>query len=177
MMQRSQKFELYLCNCVPGLLTLFLALCCLVPKHVEGLASYMPLLTLPPIFYWGIRHANEMPFWFVFVLGLIMDAVMGQPLGFTSLLYIFFLITLYAQRKYIHKEGFIIKWGYFGLLLALYQFAGWALLSIIAGHSMPMGSAFAQWVLTVFFYPLLHKAFETIESMIGKARWHIASRN
>jgi len=31
-------------------------------------------------------------------------------------------MLLHAQRKYIHKEGFIVKWGYFAVLMAVISY-------------------------------------------------------
>src|ERR1700722_13163714 len=105
MIEPSKRFELFFLSALPALITAALAVFFLASKHIAGLSHFMPLLPLIPVFYWGMAHAREMPYWFVFPLGLMQDAVTGLPLGLSSLLYIFFLLLLHAQRKYIHKEG------------------------------------------------------------------------
>ncbi|NBX02752.1 MAG: hypothetical protein EBR02_01535, partial [Alphaproteobacteria bacterium] len=145
----------------------------LIPKHASGIGNFMPALTVIPMFFWGTFEHREMPLWFVFALGIVMDSVMGQPLGLTSLLNIFFMLILFAQRKYIHKEGFVIRWGYFAMFLGGYQLLAWLVLSLWAAQMLPLGAAFLQWLLTLCIYPIFHKAFEVLSLHIHHRRWQI----
>src|SRR6266478_1286686 len=104
------RLELAFLASTPGLITTALAIFFLSSKHLSGLGQFMPALPLIPVFYWGLTHTRDMPYWFLFALGLVMDAVMGAPLGLSSLLYMLFLKLLHMQRRFIHKEGFVIKW-------------------------------------------------------------------
>ena len=160
-------------SALPALLALALAILSLASKHIHGLEHFMPILPMIPVFYWGMAHAREMPYWFVFLLGLIMDAVMGVYMGTSSLLYMIFLFMLHAQRKYIHKEGFAIKWLYFAILLAAMCALNWIILSLFNAHSEVLTPAFLQWLLTVCCYPIMHKAFDSISDYMQSRRWQI----
>lgn len=173
MLPYARRLELLFLSCLPGIIALILAVFCLAPKHWQGLSSVMPLLPLMPVFYWGMLHAKEMPYWFVFLLGLVMDAVLGMPLALSSLLYIVFLALLHAQRKYIHKEGFLIKWGYFAALIMVISGLNWICLSMMQERSLSLAPPFIQWVLTVCCYPLFHKGFELAEQRTHERRWRI----
>ena len=173
MIQPSRRLELLFLSSLPALITAFLTLCFLAAKHVSGLNHFMPLLPILPIFYWGITQARDMPYWFVFIIGLVMDAVMGLPLGLTSLLFIIFLLMVHTQRKYFHKEGFVIIWGYFALLLGIATIANWIVLSFFIQHSEPLVPALIQWFLTLCLYPLMHKSFEALYEYIHSRRWQI----
>lgn len=173
MLQSSKRFELIFLSALPALITTLLTLFFLAAKHISGLNHFMPILPLIPVFFWGMTHAREMPYWFVFLLGIIMDAVMGVPLGLSSLLYIFFLILLHAQRKYIHKEGFMIKWGYFAALLGVICSLNWVALTIFNSHSESLFPGVLQWFFTVCCYPFMHKGFEELYEYINSRRWHI----
>lgn len=173
MIQPSKRLELLFLASLPALITFLLMIFYLASKHVDGLDHFMPLLPIIPVFYWGMTQTRDMPFWFVFGLGLVMDAVMGQPLGLTSLIFIFFLIMLHAQRKYFHKEGFVIKWGYFALLLAVTSIMNWVLLSFFITHSYPFVPAFLQWLMTLCCYPFMHKGFDGLHDYIYSRRWQI----
>jgi len=177
MIQPSKRLELFFLASLPALITLALTIFFLASKHVGGLNRFMPFLPLIPIFYWGMAQARDMPYWFVFALGMMMDAVMGLPLGLSSLLLIFFLVMLRAQRKYIHKEGFVIKWGYFAALMAAMSALNWIMLAFFTGRSPSFGPAFIQWFLTVCCYPLLHKGFDGLFEYIHSRRWQILHGN
>lgn len=175
--QPSRRLELIFLTALPALITLALTIFFLTAKHIKGLNHFMPILPLIPVFYWGMTHAREMPYWFVFAIGLIMDAITGLPLGLSSLLYVFFLMMLHAQRKYIHKEGFLIKWGYFALLLGVTCTLNWAALTTFNARSEAFLPAFLQWLMTVCCYPFMHKGFDTLYEYIASRRWQILHGN
>ncbi len=173
MIQPTKRLELLFLGSLPAIITALLTVFYLTSKHVNGLNHFMPILPILPIFYWGMMQARDMPYWFVFTVGLVMDSVMGLPLGLTSLLFIFFLFMVHAQRKYFHKEGFVIKWGYFAILLAIASIANWMLLSLFIQHSEPPVPALIQWFLTMCFYPITHKCFDGLYEYIHSRRWQI----
>jgi rod shape-determining protein MreD len=173
MIPYSRRFELVFWTSVPAMITLFLIIICLAPKHITGLEKVMPILPLMPVFYWGMLHAREMPYWFVFLAGLLVDSATGQPLGLSSLLYIIFMTMLHAQRKYFHKEGFVIKWGYFAGLLLVMTVLNWVCLSLYYMTMLPSVPALVQWLMTVGFYPLMHAGFEIVDKRIHERRWQI----
>jgi len=173
MIQPFRKVELLCWSVLPGLITTLLAIFFLASRHVGGLNHFMPLLPLIPIFYWGMNHARDMPYWFAFMLGLVMDAVTGMPMGLSSVLYVVFLLLIHSQRKYIHKEGFVIKWAYFTLLLGAICALNWIALSLFYSRVETMVPALLQWFLTVCCYPLLHKGFDALYEHISNRRWQI----
>lgn len=173
MIQSSKRFELLFLTALPALITLGLTIFFLTAKHISGLNHFMPILPLIPVFYWGMTHAREMPYWFVFAIGMILDSVMGTPLGMSSLLYVFFLMLLHAQRKYIHKEGFMIKWGYFALLLGVTCALNWIFLTSFNSRTEVFMPAFLQWLMTVCCYPFMHKGFDGLYEYIASRRWQI----
>lgn len=173
MIKSWRRFELHAWNAVPSIIAFSLALLCLLPKYMGGLGQFMPMLPLIPFFFWGTHEARNIPFVVAFAIGFLMDAISGQPLGFLSLLNMAFLVVVRAQRKYTHKEGFIVQWGYFALIVGGYQLAAWLSLSLFFGNWLAFGSAFFQWVLTMCFYPPLHKAFEVVNDHIHQRRWEL----
>ena len=167
----SKRVELTFWSVLPATITLLLILLYLAPKHISGFANIMPLLHLAPVFYWGMQHAREMPYWFVFLAGLLVDATAGMPLGTSSLLYVLFLAMLHGQRKYFHKEGFIIKWGFFCALLMFIGCVQWLVLASLDTRPHGLGAPFMQWLLTACFYPVFHKAFDGITHVSSLRRW------
>jgi len=177
MIPTGRRLELFFLAILPGLITVVLAIFFLSSKHMSGFGQFMPALPLMPVFYWGLTYSRDMPYWFMFLLGLMMDAVMGAPLGLSSLLYMLFLKLLHMQRRFIHKEGFIIKWSYFAALLAIIDaLDGWALVFFKAG-AINIQAAFLQWVFTICCYPILHKVFDMLSEYIQSRRWQILHGN
>ena len=173
MIHLGKRLELFYLSFVPPIITFALAIFFMAAKHIDGLDRVMPILPAIPIFYWGLAQARDMPYWFVFILGVVIDAISGLPLGLTSLTYIFMLLVLRSQRKYIHKEGFVLKLGFFALTLAVTDLVNWGMLSLYYSQFQPGGASMIQWFLTVCCYPLLHKWFDHIHEQLMSRRWRI----
>lgn len=173
MFRPIRQLELWFWGALPCLLALVLSIFCLSPLHMGGLNHFMPLLPLAVVFYSGLLHPRDMPYWFVFALGLAMDASTGTPMGLTSLLNLFFLIFLHTQHKYIIKEGFMIKWFYFALILAACGVLNWLLLFMYHARPQAVMPALLQMVLTVCCYPLIHKLMDVVYEHIHQRRWRI----
>jgi rod shape-determining protein MreD len=169
---RKRLETLYLAT-LPATIMLLLTIVFLTSKHINGISQFMPLLPVLSIFYSGVAQARDLPYSFIFLLGLVIDSVTGLPLGITSLTYIFFLLIILTQRKYIHKEGFVIKWGFFAGLLAIANLSCWGLLSLFYSQLQPTGWAFFQWFLTVCCYPFFHKIMDHVYEYIQARRWQI----
>lgn len=171
MMPLANRLELALLAAAPALLTLMLAAVTLAAR--DGLASVMPVLPMLAVYYWDMGHVRAIPYWFVFALGLVVDAASGLPLGLSSLTYMLFLGLLYWKRKYIHKEGFAVKWGYFAGLLAAVLLAEWLALSWVYARLLPLPAGLIQWGLTAGCYPLAHAIFDALDRWMHDRRWKI----
>ncbi len=170
-----KRFELLLWLLTPAVITCLMFILCVIPKHIWGISYIMPLLPLIPIFYWGKMQTAEIPYWFAFLIGLLMDVVSGIPLGLSALLYVLFLITIHTQSKYIHKEGFIIIWAYFTMLLALISVLQLLIISFSGNQLHAIPAALIQWLITILFYPIFHKFFDSISGHIKQRRWVLGS--
>lgn len=169
----SKRLELQFIAALPSVFAALLAVFYLVPKYIAGLNNVMPLLPLIPVFFWGIMIARATPYWVVFVIGLVLDAAQGAPLGLSSLLYMLFLTMLESQRKLLHKEGFLPKWASLAVLFAIMSGLNWLLLSWFHASAMPLVPAVIQWGLTVAIYPVLHKGFDLLDQHMHTRRWQI----
>ena len=173
MLPARKKLELFFWSCVPPFITLLFLVAYLAPKHISGLAQFMPLLHMIPIYFWGLTHARDMPYLFVFALGLVVDAISGQPMGLSSLMNVLFLVLIHAQYKYIYKEGFVVKWGYFAGMLGIYAGAHWAVLFVFFSQSHGFWTALLQWLLTACCYPFFHLWFDRLHQHITQQRWQL----
>lgn len=172
MMPWKKKLELYFLASVPALLTGLLAVAYLAPKHMEGLQHVMPILPLMPVFYWNMLQ-RAVPYWFLFLLGLMMDAVTGLPLGLTSLLYLMFSGLVHTQRRYMQKEGFVMKWTSFSALAVMVIGLSWLCLSWFGGAPAPIFPALVQCALTAACYPLAHRVFDIANDYLHEQRWRV----
>ena len=145
--------------CIPPFFALLLALVCVMPKQALGLSYFAPPLVLAPLFFWGLEHPRDMPYGFVFALGLLVDAVEGQPMGFSSLYFLLFFVAVAALRRYAVQEGFVVKWASFGLLALVFSLLGWLVFGLLHDRFTPVLPVVLQAGLAVCIYPLLHRLF------------------
>lgn len=173
MIQASKRIRLWLLAAVPSLLIFLLTMMFLVLRHTGAFSHFMPVLPLIPLFYWGMRQMQVVPYVWVALLGVMVDAVSGLPLGLTALAQIFFLFMVRGQRKHLHKEGFIIQWGFFALVLGLTELFTWGMLLAFYSHSPPVVPVVMQWLMTVCVYPLFHVVFDAVQHYLHARRWRI----
>lgn len=173
MNKNHKKTELFFWAITPALICLLLFFLCIIPKHIWGMNSVMPLLPLIPIFYWGRSQASEIPLWFACIIGLLMDAVSGMHLGVSAILYLLFLFVLDTQNAHFRKEGFVLLWFYFAIMLAALSILQIVIMSAFSKQLYALTPAFLQFLLTTCLYPLFHKLFDKIEEYRQNRRWRI----
>lgn len=156
------RLELWFWALLPATITLLLVFFCLVPKHMVGLSSLSLPLYMMPMFFWGLHQPRTIPLWFAFALGLLVDVAQGLPLGLCALTYLVFRLLIDLQHKYIIKEGFVVKWGYFGLLMLGVGSVQWLVLGFITGQVPALVPAFIQLMLAICLYPVFHRLFDLL---------------
>jgi rod shape-determining protein MreD len=166
MLDYTQKFELFIRMLLPGMCTIVLLLMSLLQVSLAGLAQFPIDVCLISIYYWTIFRPNAMPFWFVFVLGVIRDALMGAPLGITSLVFILFRLFVLSQQRFLVKEAFLATWLGFGLVMVPAMAVYWLLSSAYVRTILPLSPLVMQWIFTFGFYPLLHILFNALYSFL-----------
>lgn len=146
----------------PASLTLLLVFGSHFPKHLNLFSDYVPLFAVISIYYWVLFKPPLMPFWFLFGLGLLQDALSSTPLGTSSLVFMLFRIIVLSQRRIFSRERFWAVWFGFMLLSLLAFFGYWTILSIAAKQMVPVVAGVVQWLATVAFYPLIHILFNKV---------------
>lgn len=146
----------------PGLLSVIFVLISATPMHIQGLSEWIPLFTMMAIYYWGLYRPALMPYWFVFALGLMQDALFGMPLGVSSFLNLLFRFLVVQQGRMFAKEAFWALWFGFALLSVIIFLLYWTLITLITSRPMPVETATVQWMMTVGLYPLVHQLFNLL---------------
>lgn len=169
----NKEIELFFWTIVPSFICFVLFILCIIPKHIWGMSNIMPILPLIPIFYWGRSQSSEIPLWFAFLIGFLMDALSGSILGISAILYMIFLLTLHTQEKHFSKEGFLLLWFYFVIMLMTLSILQLLIISIFNKQIYAITPAFLQFLLTICIYPISHKLFDRIEEYRQNRRWRL----
>jgi cell shape-determining protein MreD len=127
---------------------------------INGLSSALPLFDLMIIFYFSVFR-NNFSTWFIFLMGIWSDALMGTHLGVTALCYIL-LVKLFniLNVKLNIQENFQQIWKQFVVFCGAFLFLKWSLLSLLGGSVYAVNIVIIQFILSSSFYVVMHKFFD-----------------
>ena len=94
-----------------------------IPHVGMGGGNQLFLITL---YYWSTYRPTLLPLWLVLIMGIIMDALIGSPLGLNALLLGMVRLWTTDQRRFLMAQSFFVNWIIFSLMAILYYLAQWA---------------------------------------------------
>lgn len=108
----------------------------------------LPALYLIPVYYWLVFSPMRLPLWSLFGIGLFYDALIGNELGFSSLLLMLSGFLAPYIRPLLISHSFPLIWGAFGL----YSFIFLVFYGLFLGGGV---SLIASWFYGIILYPPL----------------------
>ncbi|MDH5556332.1 MAG: rod shape-determining protein MreD [Alphaproteobacteria bacterium] len=146
-------------NAAPTLLLLFLVILGQLPFSLPGDSAVTPYFVLMAVFYWGLHRPDLLPAAVVFVVGLLQDALEGEPFGVNA----FVLIAVYwfvsSQQRHFGERPFLVLWLIFGLIGLAAETLRWLLVAVLTTTMLTPWSVAFEYLMTVALYPLLTIAF------------------
>jgi len=161
-----KKSELNVIYAMPGIATLGFMVLCLIILKISVLSHQSPLFALIGIYFWSLYRPRLFPYWFVFLLGIMQDALFGTPMGLSSFLFIAFRLLVASQRAVFSKEAFWAIWLGFTIMTFILHIVQWSLIYFFYGHPVGLHAGMVQWLITAASYPLIHAMFERILSQM-----------
>ena len=148
------RLDLLARSLTPFVLTMILVMIILVPLPIPGYARVVPLLPLIGIYHWTIFRPDLMPAYAVFVIGVLLDALTGMPIGVNALTFLVVYGVVLSQRRFFVGKSFVILWLGFALVAAGQALMSWVLVSaynvmLISPHALSF-----QYLLTLGCFPL-----------------------
>ncbi|MFD0387698.1 rod shape-determining protein MreD [Tistrella bauzanensis] len=113
----------------------------------------MPWAALIAVTYWSIYRPDRLPYWAVFILGLVEDAIGWGPLGQTALVLLVVRGMLVSQRKVFRGKSFLLIWAAFAAVAFVACGLVWLTTMIYAWTALSPAPAIAQWAASVAAYP------------------------
>lgn len=157
----------WLCRCAPLAVTLLLLLLSHAPGAYVALAPVMPPLALMAVFYWSVHR----PDWFgvvsAFVVGLLVDVLLGAPLGISAGLYAVSHILLTRQQRFFKGTTFPLVWGGYAvtqLAVTVGQALLWWLLLARAPH---LGDVLTLNILGALLFPPVCWILSRLQKLLG----------
>lgn len=121
----------------------------------DALTLFSPLnLGYGALFYWTVYRPDLIPLTGLFLVGVLVDGLMGRDLGISFLQILFIFTLTLSQRFSFFQASFSVMWVGFMFFMALFTVLCWALHFILEG-----GSAYETIMLSYFWvvvsYPFL----------------------
>jgi rod shape-determining protein MreD len=117
--------------------------------------STTPLFFIMGLYYWSIYRPTLIPPIFCVITGLVMDSLIGMPLGLNAVLYTLVQTSISKQRRYLMGQTFIISWLVFGFVSFSCGFFYWFLPGLAGLNWIPDSGIFFQSLLSFFLYPFV----------------------
>jgi cell shape-determining protein MreD len=136
--------------------SVFLVILGATPLYILQSNILFPSLGLIAIYFWSNYQRAYFPYWFVFILGLIQDILMGTSLGITSLTNMLFRLLIHRHNPQNDKTPFVYIWYRFTLLTSVVIAIKWGITMLLYGQLMLPLTIVLQIIITVVSYPLFH---------------------
>ncbi len=153
------SFDAIARNSTPSLLLLFLVVLGQLPFSLPGDTAVTPYFVLMAVFYWGLHRPDLLPAIIVFLVGLLQDALEGEPFGANA----FVLIAVYwfvaSQQRHIGGRSFLVLWLVFAAVGLVAESLRWLLVSTLTTTLIAPWSITFEYLMTVALYPILTIAF------------------
>jgi len=147
---------------LPIMVTVLLLMLSSVPLDITGTSAFFPAVDIMAISFWASYRPGSMPYWFVFLLGIIRDSLEGIMLGVSPCVCLLVRLMVVSSRGLYRKENFILVWQWFTIILIFAITLKWALLSFLMDKPLIIDYAVMQFMVSIAMYPLLHWLFNIV---------------
>ncbi len=133
-----------------------------------GAALPTPMIAWISVYYWSLFRPVSLPYWFLFLLGLLQDQVCGLPLGMSSMLLLLLRLLITRARHLITLQHFIAIWMGFALIVtlsALFSFIQYSLI-MQDWHDENLWRLLFSAAFTWVLYPLFHLLFNHLYALL-----------
>jgi rod shape-determining protein MreD len=155
MFSSSSKYRAF----APFLSSLVLIILFTTDSNGLFITGFYPSVLAICIFYWVIFARNLMTSLSIFILGIISDFLLTNPIGLSSLALLVAYSLIKDQQDYILKHGFIFIWITFAAFTFVFFSFSWFLFGLYLADFSIQGDALFQYVSTILFFPVFYKGF------------------
>lgn len=139
----------------PIAVTLVLVMVALMHLPIPGFAELAPMLPAMAVYYWSLHRPELLPFWAVFLVGLVIDTLSGGTLGFNALMLLLLAAFMRSQARYLFEKGFAIHWVVFMIVVAVFELLRWMVMAAIVHKFLSLGDPALRVLLAIALYPCL----------------------
>ena len=125
--------------------------------------SVTPIYEYAVVFYWCLFLPRSLPFWLIFLIGIVRDAILLSPIGISSIAFILLKWLVEKQHSKLSEKAFSIIWITYIIDITVVMLVKFVVLNIGFNYSynfMNIVELFIKkWSITCILYPLMHLVF------------------
>jgi rod shape-determining protein MreD len=140
---------------MPMLTTLICVFVSIIPVHLPGFAVVTPAFAIMAVYHWSMYRPELLPFVAAFAAGLLLDLLIGAPLGISSLVLLLTRAVVLMQRQHFVGRGFALVWAGFVAVVSTAVVFEWAVVNLVYGTVLDIRPFLFQGVLTIAAYPVI----------------------
>lgn len=137
-----------------------------LPLGLGGQTAPLPLFGLMAVYHFSLYHPALMPRWAMLAIGLLHDAISGQPVGLMALTLLVVREFCVSQRQLLLSGSFAQVWLGFAAICALTAILGWVVFVFFQGALAVDWAALIQIAVTVAAFPVGVWVFSRAERAI-----------
>lgn len=150
------------------LLMLLLCFACVIPAvpfHFAYLNMLIPYVASMIIFQFAILDKGNISAVWVFIFGIIYDAVNNFPLGMTSMIWLIVikLMDIFRNKLFTIRNTITVSRDY-AIFLFLVLLMEWLIMSIANRHFFSIGLTLGRFFYNAFLYFIFYKLFDGLSS-------------
>lgn len=155
-------------NVTPSLLMLFLAILGQLPFSLPGDSAVTPYFVLMGVYYWGMHRPDLLPASVVFAIGLLLDALEGEPFGVNAFVLIAVYWAVSSQQRNFGERSFVALWMIFAAIALPAEILRWILVSLLTASLTAPWPVLFEFLVTVALYPILTVAFALAQKALPR---------
>lgn len=117
----------------------------------------LPGLTISWIFHWTLYRPETHTALIFVATGFVYDLILGNPLGFSPLLFLLCYLGVYHTRIYLYRLPFLHIWLAFTVYSLLFGLLYWCLASLMLRSWLIPYDAFFSLCFTAALYPFVSR--------------------
>lgn len=114
-----------------------------------------PALILMAVYYWSIFRPTMMPPFLCFGTGLLLDIVLGLPMGVNAIVFTLVQWIVRDQRKFLMAQAYMTTWAVFVLVAFLSLMLQWALYGLVDMAWPPLPPVLLSALATALLFPVV----------------------
>ena len=138
---------------VPQVLLALMLVLGVLKLPLPYVGSGRPSLVLMAVYYWAIYRPTLVPPVLCFIVGLLMDALSGMPLGMNALVLVAVQWIVRGQRRFLMGQPYTVLWALFGLVAVMAAGVTWGLYGLLHLRWTPLLPLAGTIVINLLLFP------------------------